>query len=659
MSSTRRRDTLAVAAALAVAAPLLAALSSSTSADAAQDHGLGFTRVDVDAAVTGASFTSVGEIYPGEQNIVTAGYGALTAGAPSDGGTLQVYRPGASLEDWTKVQVFDADADLIFPNRPTIVDVDSDGLNDVLQPSGYFFDTDPGKPGGAQSRSAITWWENLGVDEEGVALGFTRHDVITGQAGSYHGAQLVDLDADGIRDIVTTSEAGRIASDQADDAVELQYLKGNADLTFQPPVVLADGSGGSVPVVHDVDGDGRLDIVSSQYFEIAFPFYGVGDNGKQASFMWFEQVGATAGGLTAANFVKHSIAEVGAVGHGFQIRPVPNFREPGTVSWIATNHQNRCFIERISGGFIKAPVEAVMEFVPGADVRDQWDMTLLSTPYPQASDPADCDDAFKVSTSPTIPETYVPFHPGGEITARTNAGQGAPGVLGHGDLDGDGDQDLLVSGDGDRRLFWIEQLGDGDTVLRRLSGLTEEFGQSGGAEAADFDGDGRLEAVFSSFDKNAVAVWKTSDIEPEPTPPPTTPTTAPTTVPTTTPTTTPTTKPTPAVVTKKSVLSASRGTIKVSRSKKRAKVSVKVSLKAAVGGGSRKVTVTFKPAKGKRVKVATVTLRPGASGRYTGKLSWKPPRKAGTLTFSYAGRKVSPYLKDTAAKRVVKVRLVR
>ena len=64
-----------------------------------------FTRIDVDTAISGASFTSVGEVFAGEQDIVTSGYGALTrAGRPVGGGSLQLYRPGATLEDWTKVR---------------------------------------------------------------------------------------------------------------------------------------------------------------------------------------------------------------------------------------------------------------------------------------------------------------------------------------------------------------------------------------------------------------------------------------------------------------------------------------------------------------------------------------------------------------------------
>ena len=290
-------------------------------------------------------------------------------------------------------------------------------------PNGYFFDTNPNNAGGAKSRSGITWWENLGVDGSGSSLGFTRHDVLSGQAGSYHGVEWTDLDGDGIEDLVTTSEAGKVADDQGDDTVALQYLKGNGDGTFTAPITLASGYGGSLPVAYDVDDDGRLDIVTSQYFGLNY------FDQSGASFMWFEQTGSLTGGaLGPDNFTRHVIATADEAGFGFQIRPVPDFREPGEVSWIATNHQGRCFVQRIITPLFGITIarEMVMEIVPGADLTQPWDMTELSVPDPAPADPDACDPAFNVTNSP------VPIHPGGNITARSAGGQAGPGVFGYG-----------------------------------------------------------------------------------------------------------------------------------------------------------------------------------------------------------------------------------
>lgn len=630
-------------AALALTVPLLA-LSPVSNADTPGSTAA-FTRTDVDTAVQGAAFTAVGEVFPGERNIVTNGYGALRGGAPDGGGTLGVYRPGADISQWSRTDVFTESAKVVFPNRPTIVDMNADGLNDILLPYGYFFDTNPANPDGVQSRSGIAWWENKGLDGSGAPLGFTRHDILTGQPGSYHGVELTDLDGDGILDIVTTAEAGKVADNQGDDSVQLQYLRGTSRTastpTFAAPVVLAEGSGGSHPTISDIDSDGRPDIVSSQYFGLTYKSH------DAASFMWFRQSGDASRGLSAANFTKHTIAPMKEAGFGFQIQAVPDFREKGKVSWIGTNHQGRCFVGRVIPEFFTGGVnvrEMVMEFVPGTDPKKPWKVVELSEPANPLKDPDACDPAFDVKDS------TVAIHPTDHITARSSGGQAGPGVFGYGDLDGDGDIDLAVSGDGDRRLFWVEQRKGhaSGTVLRTLSAPGEQFGQSGGAIVDDLNGDGKPEMVFSSFDKNTVAIWSRTGTQPaaDPTPRPIEPTVTPK------PTVPPAPKPT-TVRTKLKVTSPA------SRPRAGKKATWKVKLTGASASKKRAIKVTFKATGSKKSStVARLSLKSGKGKVRTGKMTWRP-RKSGTLTFSYAGGKVSSKYVEKKSSVKVKVRLRR
>lgn len=593
------RGKAALAAALAmIASPLT--LSTPALAEGALEP---LARFDIDTAIVGASFSTVDELFPGEQTILTSGFGALEGGLPVGGGTLQAYRPGDHVSEWTKFTIFGRSADIVFPNRTTVSDVNQDGLNDVIVPSGYFFDTAAAVP---LHRGAITWWENKGLDPKGAPRPFVRHDIVTGQAGSYHGVEHVDLDGDGIRDIVTTSEDGRVSHDRADDTVTLQFFKGRADHSFDAAVALAQGSGGSHPVVHDIDGDGRLDIASSQYFA-----------NPTATFMWFQQVGDASAGLTSANFTKHTIADRAVAGDGFQIVAVPDFREKGTVSWIGVNHQNRCFLSFL-------PKEMVMEFVPGDDFTAPWQMKELSVPATPSATPTTCDPDFAAGR--------VPIHPSDEITSRANPGQGAPGVLGHGDVDNDGDIDLVVAGDGDRRLFWIEQKSDRSTVLHTLTAPGEVFGQAGGSVAQDLDGDGLVELVFSSFDENTLALWSRTPRKPS--------------IPH---------APEKPVVKTTSRLKATPALTRVAKGRK---ASWTVRLTAAKGGPKRSVVVKFRPAKGKASTVRTIKLRPRGKGKHRATFTWRPQR-SGKLTFVYRGVKVSPTVKDTRASRTVRIRVRR
>lgn len=613
---SRRARRLAAAATAAGLAAAPAAVVGLSDGAAAAPTPPTFQRINLDTGVSGASFTSIGSVYAGETDIVTSGYGPLAAGGkPSGGGTVQVYRPtGPTLNDWTKVTVFDASANIIFPNASTVADVDGDGDNDIIVPSGYFFDTDPASP---QNRGAITWWENAGVGQP-----FARHDVVTAQPWSYHGVQLVDLDKDGIKDIVTVGEQAKKPQLPNDDLVEPQFFKGLGGGDFAPAVALGSQVGGSQPVVADVDGDGDLDIISSQYFD-TFPH---GDSAP--TFLWLEntRLPTAVDPLAASDFTARTIATLRdtaagrGAGLGFQIQPIVGFREPGKVSWIGTNHVNRCTM-----GTMLPIREQVIEFVPGADIRAPWSLTTLSDPAtPGPACPSDYD------TNPA----YQTFS--SQITSRYGNGQGAPGVFGAGDLDGDGDIDLAVSGDGDRRLWWIEQQAGGATALHQLTEPQEHFGQSGGGAVADFNGDGRNEMVFSSFDRNTVALWVRRPAAPTPAP------------------TTPVTPVTPvAKLTIPSTLQVGPEARTVRAGKK---ASWTIRLAGAPGGTARKVSVVFDPkAKGRSVKVGTVTLRStGTDGVQRGSFAFKA-RKAGRLVVTYTGTTVSTTLSDTRAVDTARV----
>jgi hypothetical protein len=192
---------------------------------------------------------------------------------------------------------------------------------------------------------------------------------------------------------------------------------------------------GSLPVVTDVDGDGDLDIASAQYFS------------RNGSFAWLENV--------AGAFVKHVIAA--DLGGAIQLSLVPG------IGWVGTNHTNT------TSGPPGTPASAVFLLTPGADPRLPWSVRPISS----------------------------------GITSRADSGggqqQGAPGVFGWGDVDGDGDNDLAVSGDGDRHLYLLRQTSPGEF---RTEVIADQRGQAGGGKVL-----GRS-VLFSSYDAGLVALYK-------------------------------------------------------------------------------------------------------------------------------------------------------
>jgi VCBS repeat protein len=209
------------------------------------------------------------------------------------------------------------------------------------------------------------------------------------------------------------------------------------------PLTLGPG-GGALPEVADVDGDGDLDVASAQYFQTG------------ASQVWLEQ-------LADRTFAPHVIDTT--QGRAIQLDLVPDLRGDGRAVWVGSNHTNTAF----PPGSADPASQVVLYDVP-ADPRQAWTPTPIST----------------------------------GIVSRGRPGQAAPGVFGSGDLDGDGDTDLALSGDGDPRLFWLEQRADGSFTTRVLA---EQHGQAGGAAVADFDRDDRNEIVFSVYELNSVVVF--------------------------------------------------------------------------------------------------------------------------------------------------------
>ena len=74
-----------------------------------------------------------------------------------------------------------------------------------------------------------------------------------------------------------------------------------------------------------------------------------------------------------------------------------------------------------------------------------------------------------------------------------------------GDIDGDGDIDLLVSGDGDPEIRWYEQQEPGVFVGHVLE---MDLTQGGVMTVADLDEDGANEIIISGYDDNVLFVYR-------------------------------------------------------------------------------------------------------------------------------------------------------
>ncbi|MFG2867506.1 FG-GAP repeat domain-containing protein [Streptomyces sp. NPDC048338] len=438
--------------AMAVLIALAPLAATPAGASAPPSAAPSFSPHTVDPDLAGAAFAVTGNVEGDpRQEIVATGFGRFTAvpggpPLPPAAGRLAVYRQsGRGLDSWSKRLVFDTDAAIPFPNEPALSDVDRDGDRDIVVPGGFFRCSTP--------CGSLTWWEQRGAGT------WRRHDVVAPGSSPlfYHRALLVDFDRDGRRDLVTVGESARPVTrieGQAPANSWIQVFRGTdgPERFSSEPVDIAPG-GGALPVVEDIDHDGDLDLASPQYFE------------PGAAYMWLERTAARSPRHPMGEFARHVIDTT--QGRAIALRPVRNLYGDGRTTWVGANHTNTAFPPGST-----EPASQVVAFTVPVDPRTAWTPIALSS----------------------------------GITSRGRAGQAAPGVFGSGDLDGDRDTDLLVSGDGDDRLFWLEQ-GDGRSFTTHV--LATGAGQAGGAVVTDLDHAWPLrnEAVFTVFESDSLVVW--------------------------------------------------------------------------------------------------------------------------------------------------------
>jgi hypothetical protein len=286
----------------------------------------------------------------------------------------------------------------------------------------------------------LLWLENAGGQ-------WLRHDVVNnGNEYFYHGVASSDLNGDGVLDLVTVAESKSIFG-SSDARTEVAYGSlSDGALSFSRPLQLGTG-GGSFPFTYDVDGDSDLDILSAQYFAA---------DANEASAVWFENTGST--------WVRHAILK--NIGPSIQLSVVPDLFGNRQDTLVISNHTNTR--DRKSD-----PPSAVYRLVGGEDLRTPW------TP---------------VKISDTIASRKSGLF----------APQAAPGVFHWGDVDGDGDRDIVVSGDGDPNIYLLSQ---GPAKSFEQSVLISNSPQSG-VHVSDLDADGRAEVVVSNYENKEIYYLK-------------------------------------------------------------------------------------------------------------------------------------------------------
>lgn len=380
----------------------------------------------------------------------------------------------------------------------TTYDVDGDNDLDII--------------GVSTNDDTVAWYENDGSEN------FTER-VLTTSADRAFGARVADLDSDGDADILATSQ---------DDVIRLFLGDGTGNFTEH---IISDDSanGADALAIDDLDGDGKLDfVVGAQYgdnvlwFQNGSPDYGdapapypttAADDGPShvAIGHW---LGASRDG--EVDGVPSASADGdGADEDGVTFGPlnVRDFNAEVTVNVQSNNNQPGwvnldAWIDFNQDGDWSDPGEQIFQST-GVRIFDHHltfqipGDALVGTTYARfrlsaagglsPTGPADDGEVedYQIYIGPPVP--IFPQFVAGEISGKGVEGLSA---IASGDLDKDGDLDIVTASGYPSRFEWFENQGGGD-FTRRL--IDDQADQGQDIKIEDFDNDGDWDIVAVSY----------------------------------------------------------------------------------------------------------------------------------------------------------------
>ena len=309
--------------------------------------------------------------------------------------------------------------------------------------------------------NSLDWWQNDGSGN------FVKWPIVTSFL-TPKDLKLVDLDQDGDLDVVA------VASSTSQNYV--YWFENNGSGTFTPREIAIHLYSPACLDVGDIDRDGDLDVVvgtqSAGYDSVA----------------WYENSGSE-------TFTRHEIVAGSSSGlNNIYIADMDGDNDMdilfnsafGIVSYWA-NDGNQSF----------SPIEIVglgPMYAHTLDVNNDGDMDFISA------------------------ENNILYYENdgtGTFTFFSSAGSTSAPFLVYGDMEGDGDVDLIVGNSPSNNIKWLRN--DGGNYFYSTE-VTTAFGGAAGVDLADIDGDGDLDVIGAAPNISELAWFETRPSLPPETP---------------------------------------------------------------------------------------------------------------------------------------------
>lgn len=360
---------------------------------------------------------------------------------------------GGGGTSWIK---YDIDTTFNGAHSVEAADIDGDGDLDIL--------------GAARDGNEVAWWENGTIHRN--ALYPAESPVDNAVSGAY-GVEAADLDMDGDMDMVgVAAGSGQVAWWQNTAGDGSAWSKVTVDGSF---------GGARAATTADVDGDGDLDVLASGINANAIAWW-ENLNGDGSSWQEHSVVNGFTGAfwVDAADIDRDGDVDVlGAAAFGGNTAAWFENMDGSGTSWSQTTLSNTF---QLAVG------------IHAADVDGDGDQDILGASF----------GAFPSGAGGRV--VWWENGAGWTLHPVDNSYLGAVGVY-SGDVDGDGDIDVVGAANVDEEFTWWENLNGSGTSWNRQA-VGSDFANAEGVYAADLDGDGDMDILGGSQIDNTVAWWE-------------------------------------------------------------------------------------------------------------------------------------------------------
>jgi len=461
----------------------------------------------------GASYLTIGDVNGDaiKEIICTSGIGLDGDAYTADDGAVALYTwDGININTWTESII---NATFSFPNETLLRDMDGDNDLDIMVMDNFlagWFTCGPAgiyylENQGGDITSPANWVKQTifqGTIDGTCPCSPTGGGTCSNGIDSYHRAEFLDIDGDGLEDFVTARVHMWYWQWTTQQYVWTEWFEkdGNVppgDPSYDPTAYtrheIGDGAGFLFNMA-DVDGDGDKDVIGPQFFiqksgGLVIKGGPGGSDPRGDSLIWFENPGT--GGDVYNLWNRYTIdnwyTSSNAMGKGIDVvaADIDNDSEEELI-YSNHNHQNykpdNTFTARIWPSGIY-----VLEVPSDPTVTANWSPLTIDSGDPNLN---------PYNLPVVAADPYAVDRPGGPYS------QGSPGMAKAGDINGDGFPELIVPGDGKGTLYYYQSEGVSGTTLnlKRAYLYQDPACMPGEAKFADVDDDGYMDVVAAIYD---------------------------------------------------------------------------------------------------------------------------------------------------------------